>query len=87
MRPGSAFVNVSSICGLEPGAGFSVYCATKYAVIGFSKSVALEVGSKGIRVNIVRIMISSVSGMPDIRSFLSITPFRSLLCYCHILSF
>lgn len=53
LQSGSSIVNVSSICGLEPGAGFSIYCASKYAVIGFSKSVALEVGERGIRVNIV----------------------------------
>jgi NAD(P)-dependent dehydrogenase (short-subunit alcohol dehydrogenase family) len=30
-----------------------VYCATKAAAIGFSKSVALELGPKGIRTNII----------------------------------
>ncbi|KAJ5099568.1 hypothetical protein N7532_006569 [Penicillium argentinense] len=53
MQSGSAIVNVSSVCGNYPVANFSVYCAAKYAVIGFSKSVALEVGPRGIRVNVV----------------------------------
>lgn len=53
MKPGSSFVNVSSVCGLNPTEGIGVYCATKYAVIGFSKCMALELGSKGIRVNII----------------------------------
>lgn len=53
MRPGSSFVNVSSTCGLHPTAGFAVYCATKYAVVGFSKCMALELGRSGIRVNVV----------------------------------
>jgi len=53
MRAGSSFVNTSSLCGLYPTAGFAVYCATKYAIIGFSKSVALEVGERGIRVNVI----------------------------------
>lgn len=53
MQSGSSLVNVSSVCGNNPVANFSVYCAAKYAVIGFSKSVALEVGARGIRVNVV----------------------------------
>lgn len=53
MQRGSSFVNVSSVCGLNPTEGIGVYCATKYAVIGFSKCVALELGSKGIRVNVI----------------------------------
>lgn len=50
---GSSFVNVSSISGIRPTAGFAIYCATKFGVIGFSKCIALELGSKGIRTNIV----------------------------------
>jgi len=46
-------VNVSSISGLRPTAGHAVYCATKYAIIGFSKCLALELGPVGIRVNVV----------------------------------
>lgn len=50
---GCTFVNVSSIMGQRPGSQMAAYCATKFAVIGFSKSMALELGPKGIRVNIV----------------------------------
>ncbi|KAK1762687.1 3-oxoacyl-FabG [Phialemonium atrogriseum] len=53
MKSGSAFVNVSSVAGLHPVPELALYCATKHAVIGFSKSVALEVGPRGIRVNVV----------------------------------
>jgi len=53
LKRGAVVVNVSSIMGLHPSAMNSVYCATKYAVIGFSKSLALEWGPKGIRVNVV----------------------------------
>jgi len=53
LRRGASFVNVSSVAGLGPTSGFAVYCATKYAVIGFSKCVALELGPRGIRTNVV----------------------------------
>lgn len=53
MKSGSSYVNVSSISGLHPSNGTAIYCATKYAVVGFSKSMALELGPKGVRVNIV----------------------------------
>jgi NAD(P)-dependent dehydrogenase (short-subunit alcohol dehydrogenase family) len=53
LKEGASFVNVASIAGLGGTAGFAVYCASKYGVIGFSKCIALELGSKGIRCNIV----------------------------------
>jgi NAD(P)-dependent dehydrogenase (short-subunit alcohol dehydrogenase family) len=53
LASGASFVNVSSIAGLRPTAGFAVYCASKYGVIGFSKCMALELGPKGIRTNVV----------------------------------
>ena len=53
LKSGSSFVNVSSISGLSGSAGHAVYCASKFGVIGFSKCTALELGPKGIRVNIV----------------------------------
>ncbi|KAI2637585.1 3-oxoacyl-reductase [Hypomontagnella submonticulosa] len=53
IAPGGSYVNVSSISGWSPTAGTAIYCATKFGVIGFSKCMALELGPKGIRVNIV----------------------------------
>ena len=51
--PSPAIVNVSSILGTRGSAKQSVYCATKWAVIGLTKSLALELGPRGIRVNCV----------------------------------
>lgn len=46
-------VNISSIVGLGGNAGQANYSASKAGVIGFSKSVAKEVGKRGITVNVV----------------------------------
>lgn len=53
LKSGASFVNVSSVAGLQATPGFAVYCASKYGVIGFSKCMALELGLKGIRTNVV----------------------------------
>ena len=48
-----AIVNVSSVSGIMGNAGQTNYSASKAGVIGFSKSLAREVASRGIRVNVV----------------------------------
>lgn len=50
---GGRIVNVSSIVGFTGYSGLSVYSATKAAMIGFTKSLAREVGRLGINVNAV----------------------------------
>lgn len=51
-RPGS-LINVPSQMGHVGGADRAVYCATKHAVEGFTKAMAIEWGAAGIRVNTV----------------------------------
>lgn len=48
---GGVIINISSIVGLRGFKGTSVYGASKAAVDGFTRSLARELGSKGIRVN------------------------------------
>ncbi|MBA3054546.1 MAG: glucose 1-dehydrogenase [Sphingomonadales bacterium] len=50
---GGAIVNVSSTEGLRAAPGFSVYAACKAAMISFTKTMALELGPDGIRVNCI----------------------------------
>src|SRR5277367_3664407 len=48
-----SIINVSSTYGHEGAAGASIYVASKHAVEGLTKSVALETATSGIRVNVV----------------------------------
>jgi 3-oxoacyl-[acyl-carrier protein] reductase len=52
-RRGGAIVNVSSIVGLHGNWGQSNYAASKAGIIGFTKSLAQELGSRGVRANVV----------------------------------
>lgn len=52
-RGGGSIVNISSIDGVVGVAGMATYTATKFAVTGLTRAVALELGGRGIRVNSV----------------------------------
>jgi 3-oxoacyl-[acyl-carrier protein] reductase len=48
-----SIINLSSVVGLKGNAGQSNYSSSKAAIIGFTKSVALELGSRNIRCNAI----------------------------------
>jgi 3-oxoacyl-[acyl-carrier protein] reductase len=48
-----AIVNVSSIVGVHGNFGQTNYAASKAGIIGFTKSLARELGSRGVRANVV----------------------------------
>jgi len=48
-----SIINMSSIIGIRGNAGQSSYAASKAGIIGFTKSVALELGSRNIRCNAI----------------------------------
>ena len=51
-RAGS-IINMSSVVGLKGNAGQTNYAASKAGIVGFSKSVALELGSRNVRSNVI----------------------------------
>jgi 3-oxoacyl-[acyl-carrier protein] reductase len=48
-----SIINMTSVVGIKGNAGQANYAASKSGIIGFTKSVALEIGSRGIRCNAV----------------------------------
>ncbi len=72
---GGSIINTSSVAGLRPAAGQLAYSAAKAAVIGMTRTAALEWGQQGIRVNCVnpgplegRMMEEIAAGMAERRS-------------------
>jgi NADP-dependent 3-hydroxy acid dehydrogenase YdfG len=52
-RPGAMIASVSSTGGRYGVEGWSVYCATKFAVVGFHETLRKELGADGIRVTVI----------------------------------
>ncbi len=48
-----AIVNIASIAGKHGAAGGTAYCGSKFAVVGLTQSLALELAPQGVRVNAV----------------------------------
>jgi NAD(P)-dependent dehydrogenase (short-subunit alcohol dehydrogenase family) len=69
MPDGSSIINLTSIEAHRAAPGYAVYGAMKAAVASLTKSLALELGDRGIRVNCIApdvIPTPGVGDMPDV---------------------
>jgi len=80
-RRAGAIVNVSSIVGVRGNWGQSNYAASKAGIIGFTKSLAQELGSRNVRANVVapgyiRTQLTEVIPEDAKTKMLDLTPLR-----------
>lgn len=67
-QKGGSIINMSSVVGVSGNAGQSNYSASKAGILGFTKSVAKEVGSRNIRCNAIApgfILTEMTDKLPD----------------------
>lgn len=64
-QKGGSIINMSSVVGLSGNAGQTNYSASKAGMIGLAKSIAKEVGSRGIRANCINpgFIITEMTGV------------------------
>ena len=85
MEKGGSIINMSSQMGHVGGANRTVYCATKHAMEGFTKAMAIELAPYSIRVNavcpgLIRTDLPLESGFDEaaMREYLAKIPLRRL---------
>jgi meso-butanediol dehydrogenase/(S,S)-butanediol dehydrogenase/diacetyl reductase len=52
-KSGGSIINIASVAGKNGAPGMAHYCASKFAVVGFTNSLAKEVARQGVRVNAI----------------------------------
>jgi meso-butanediol dehydrogenase/(S,S)-butanediol dehydrogenase/diacetyl reductase len=52
-RPGASIITIASVAGKNGYPGMAHYCASKFAVVGFTNALAKETAASGIRVNAI----------------------------------
>jgi 3-oxoacyl-[acyl-carrier protein] reductase len=76
-RKGGCIINISSVVGIHGNVGQSAYSASKAGIIGFTKSLAKEVGPAKIRVNAIApgfIDTDMTSGIVDKEKIMKLIP-------------
>lgn len=79
-RSGS-IVNMSSVIGLYGNPGQANYAAAKAGLIGFTKSLAKELGSRGIRVNAIApgfIETDMTKGLGNVDEYMKLIPLKRM---------
>ncbi len=66
---GGAIVNMSSVYGLAGKAAHHAYVASKHAIVGLTRSVALEYAKRGIRVNAICAGVTQTPSMKQAEAF------------------
>jgi meso-butanediol dehydrogenase/(S,S)-butanediol dehydrogenase/diacetyl reductase len=72
MKTKGSIINVSSVSGLGGDWGLSSYNAAKGAITNFTRSLALEYGSRGVRINAVAPSLTSTEATVDIENRASV---------------
>jgi NAD(P)-dependent dehydrogenase (short-subunit alcohol dehydrogenase family) len=85
LREGAAIVLISSIDSVAPVSGLAHYCAAKAGVDSLARSVALELGPRGIRCNVVApgvvrtpLMAPALDGTELADAFVALTPLGAI---------
>jgi 3alpha(or 20beta)-hydroxysteroid dehydrogenase len=86
MPAGSAIVNTASILGVLAYPACGAYIASKFAVVGLTKTAAIELGPRGIRVNCVcptsvntAMLAGQGNGDSEVAVFQAMAPHRNLI--------
>jgi len=82
-KRGGSIVNISSVVGVHGNWGQTNYAASKAGIIGFTKSLARELGSRGVRANVVapgyvKTQLTGVLPEEATRAMLAATPLGRL---------